>query len=81
MAAIAALLLVWWGLRKADKAVWGNYRLYTLASGSLDLVLLFVFSAAMGSDYQGLAQRAFLAVPFIWVVVTGIKLYSLAKKA
>jgi len=74
VAIIAALLLVWWGLRKADKTVWGNYRLYTLASGLLDLILLFVFNASMGGDYQGLVQRLFLAVPMLWILVTGLKL-------
>jgi hypothetical membrane protein len=76
---IVALPLIWWGLRKEEKTVWGRYSIYTLASGLVALALLFVFNAAMGGDYQGLAQRAFLAVPWIWVEVTGLKLYSLVK--
>jgi len=80
VAAITAMLLIGWGLRKGDKAVWGNYRIYTLISGLLAFVLLFGSSAAMGGNYQGLAQRAFLAVPWIWVEVAGLKLYSIAKR-
>ncbi len=77
---IVAQLLIWLGLRHADSAVWGRYRMYSLISGLLSFILLFVFSAAMGGDYQGLAQRAFLTVPWIWIEVTGLKLYFLVKR-
>jgi hypothetical membrane protein len=77
---IIAMFLVWWGLRRADKAVWGAYRMYTLVSGLLASVLLFTFNAVIGGDYQGLAQRAFLAVPWVWIEMTGLRLYSLSKR-
>jgi len=77
---IVAQLVIRWGLRKGEKAVWGSYRLYTLISGLLTLILLFVLGVAMGGPHQGLAQRAFLAVPWIWIEATGLKLYSLATK-
>lgn len=73
---IAAQLLIWRGLKNADNAVWGRYRTYSLISGLLTFLLLIVL---IGGDYPGAAQRAFLAVPWIWIEVTGLKLYFLAK--
>jgi len=77
---IAAQLLIWKGLKNADNYIWGKYRTYSLISGLLSIVLLLVLRVAIGGDYQGLAQRLFLAVPWIWIEVTGIKLYLMAKK-
>lgn len=78
---IAAQLLIWRGLKNADSAVWGNYRKYSLISGLLTFLLLILLRVAIstGSDYQGAAQRAFLAVPWIWIEITALKLYSLIK--
>ena len=73
---IAAQLLVWQGLRRKDSAVWGRYRTYSLISGLLSLILVWFSSS---TDYPGAAQRIFLAVPWIWIEVTGLKLYSLTK--
>jgi hypothetical membrane protein len=72
---IAAQLLVWQGLRRKDP-VWGRYRTYSLISGLLSLILVWFSSS---TDYPGAAQRIFLAVPWIWIEVTGLKLYSLTK--
>jgi len=77
---IAAQLLIWKGLKNADNYIWGKYRTYSLISGLLSIVLLLVLRVAIGGDYQGLVQRLFLAVPWIWIEVTGIKLYLMAKK-
>jgi hypothetical membrane protein len=79
---IAAQLLIWQGLKNADDSVWGRYRTYSLISGLLTLILLLVLRVAISTsgDYQGAAQRAFLAVPWIWIALTGLKLYSLNKR-
>jgi len=76
---IAAQLLIWRGLKSADNAFWGRYRTYSLVSGFLSIILLLVLRVTIGGDYQGVAQRAFLAVPWIWIEVTGLKIYSLSK--
>ncbi len=78
---MAAQLLIWKGLKNADDSVWGKYRKYSLISGLLSLILVLVLKVVMSdfSDYQGIAQRAFLAVPWIWVEVTALKLYFLTK--
>lgn len=75
---IAAQLLVGKGLKNADSSVWGRYRTYCLVSGLLSLVLLLVLRVAVStdSDYQGAVQRIFLAVPWIWIGGSGVKLYT-----
>ena len=76
---IAAQLLIWKGLKNANDSVWGKYRTYSLISGLMSLILVLVLKVAMSdfTDYQGIVQRAFLAVPWIWVEVTALKLYFL----
>ncbi len=77
---IAAQLLIWKGLKSADGTVWGRYRKYSLISGILSIILLFVLRVAIGGNYQGIVQRAFLAVQWIWIEVTGLKLYFITKR-
>jgi hypothetical membrane protein len=74
---IAAQLLIWRGLKDADNSAWANYRTYCLVSGLLSAVLVIVLKVAISdfSDYRGLAQRVFLAIPWIWIEVTALKLY------
>lgn len=79
LAIITAQLLIWHGLRSEDAAVWRRYSVYSWISGLLSIVLLLIFRVAIGGAYQGLVQRAFLMVPWIWIEVTGLKLYSLLK--
>jgi hypothetical membrane protein len=76
---IAAQLLVWRGLKNADKSVWGSFRTYCQVSGLLSILLLLALRVAIstGSDYQGAVQRLFLAVPWIWMGASGVKLYLL----
>ncbi len=75
LAIIAAQLLIWQGLRHADTATWSRYRLYSLMSGILSFVLVWFSSS---TAYPGAAQRIFLAVPWLWIEVSGLKLYFLA---
>ena len=78
---IAAQLLVWKGLKGGDFAIWGKYRTYSLVSGLLSIIFLILLQVAISDfpAYQGLAQRLFLAVPWIWVGVTGLVLYSMIR--
>ncbi|MFZ0442928.1 MAG: hypothetical protein WAL81_09860, partial [Methanobacterium sp.] len=77
----AAQLLVWEGLKGSDFAIWGKYRTYSLVSGLLSIMFLILLQVAISDfpAYQGLAQRLFLAVPWIWVGVTGLVLYSMIR--
>ncbi len=74
---IAAQLLIWHGLRNKDTIVWGRYRIYSLISGLLSLIFVWFSSS---TAYPGAAQRIFIAVPWIWIEVTGLKLYSLTER-
>ncbi|MEG3225264.1 MAG: hypothetical protein BME94_07050 [Methanobacteriales archaeon Met13] len=78
---IAAQLLIWQGLRKEDSTVWGRYRTYSLISGLLSIILVILLKVAISycTDFQGAVQRGFLAVPWIWIWITGLKLYYLTK--
>jgi hypothetical membrane protein len=82
LAIIAAQLLVWKGLKGSNVPIWGEYRTYSLVSGLLSIILLILLQVAISDfpAYQGLAQRLFLAVPWIWVGVTGLVLYSMIRK-
>ena len=78
---IAAQLLIWKGLKDRDRTLWGFYPKYSLISGLLSFVLLIVLRVAIfEGSYPGLAQRVFLLVPWIWIGLTGLKLYFLSKK-
>lgn len=75
---IAAQLLVWQGLRNADTTTWGRYRLYSAISGVLSFVFVWFSSS---TAYPGAAQRIFIAVPWLWIEVTGLKLFFLSGRA
>jgi hypothetical membrane protein len=74
---IAAQLLVWRGLKNAEYNIWGLYRTYCLLSGLLSIIFLILLQISILDfvNYQGTAQRLFLAVPWIWIGITGLKIY------
>jgi hypothetical membrane protein len=81
LASIAAQLLTWRALKIGDddELWWRHYRTYSLLSGLIALALLFVLIFTLGTAYHGATERAFIAVPLIWLAITGTKLESLAK--
>jgi hypothetical membrane protein len=81
LASIAAQLLTWRALKIGDndELWWRHYRTYSLLSGLISLALLFVLIFTLGTAYHGATERAFIAVPLIWLAITGTKLESLAK--
>lgn len=75
---IMSQFFMWRRLRHStgeEKAVWGGYAAYSLASGVLSVALMLVFGASQGTSFYGVAQRAFIAVPWLWIEVTAIALY------
>ncbi len=80
VAIIAAQLLIWQGLKNEDSSIWGRYATYSLISGLLSLILVIILKVAiLYGFYPGLSQRAFLLVSWIWIGITGLKLYSLSE--
>ena len=80
VAIIAAQLLIWQGLKNEDRNIWGRYATYSLISGLLSLIFVILLKVAiLYGFYPGLSQRAFLLVSWIWIGVTGLKLYSLSR--
>jgi hypothetical membrane protein len=73
-AIIVAQLFTWRLLGKAQGNTWGNYRRYSLVSGLLSLVLLFAFVYSLSTPYHGAMERVFVAVPLVWIGVSGIRL-------
>ena len=57
---------------------WRDLRTYSLVSGVLTLALLVLFIADAIDGWNGIVQRIFLAVPWIWIVVLGLRLLRLA---
>jgi hypothetical protein len=55
---------------------------HSLISGLTSIILVILLKVAMTYyiEYKGAAQRAFLAVPWLWIGITGLKLYYLTKK-
>ena len=56
---------------------WRDLRAYSIVSGALTLALLVLFGTGATDDWNGLVQRAFLAVLFAWTIVLGMRLRRL----
>lgn len=78
---IAAQLSIWRALSKAGNQSWDTYRRYSLTSGILSILFLVVafFTIGQFPTYKGATQRVFIAVLWIWIEVTSVKLYRSVK--
>ncbi len=59
-------------------ARWHDLRWYSITSGALTFALLFLYGSGAIGGWNGLVQRVFLAVPFIWVAMLGLRMRQLA---
>jgi hypothetical membrane protein len=76
---IITQLLIWWALRRTKNITWGYYPKFSLLTGLLSIIMLIIFLYTITNPFQGLTERLFIIVPFIWIEVTGLKLYSMIK--
>ncbi len=83
--AIVSQFFLWRRLRhptEEERTVWGRLGTYSLVSGVLSTVLLVVFILGLPqpSPFYGAGQRAFVAVPWLWIEVTALLLYRSESK-
>jgi hypothetical protein len=76
IAYIVAQILIVEGLKDEDTVIWGKYRKYTMGSGFLFFILLILLTLAIiYSFYPGVSQRIFIILSWVWIFITGVKLY------
>jgi hypothetical membrane protein len=75
VALIAAQLVLARAFRQ--DARWQDLRMYSMVSGALSFALLVLYGSEAIGDSNGLVQRVFTAVPFVWVAVVGLRLRRL----
>ncbi len=77
---IVAQIMTWQTLRGNTLPAWRIYKHYSLISGVASLAALFTFSALQYSEFAGAMERLFIAVPWLWIEVSGFMLYKLSRK-
>jgi hypothetical membrane protein len=76
LALIAAPLVLARGFGQARE--WRDLRTYSLLTGVLTLALLVLYGTGAIDRWNGIVQRIFVAVPWIWIAVLGLRLRRLA---
>ena len=58
---------------------WRDLRAYSLITAVLGLVLLVLFITGVAGSWNGLLQRVFVTVLFLWIAVLGARLIRLSQ--
>jgi hypothetical membrane protein len=72
LALVAAPLVLARAFRRDEH--WQNLRGYSIVTGLVGFVLLVLFVTEAAGSWNGLLQRAFVSVPFLWIAVLGFRL-------
>jgi hypothetical membrane protein len=72
LALVAAPLVLARAFRRDEH--WQNLRGYSVATGLVGFVLLVLFVTEAAGSWNGLLQRVFVSVPFLWIAVLGFRL-------
>lgn len=76
---IAAVLLISQGLKYEDGLIWSKYSKYSLITGVLFIILLILLIINIVFNiYSGVSQRAFIIISWVWILMTGVKLYLIS---
>jgi hypothetical membrane protein len=75
--ALVAAPLVFARAFRGDQS-WRDLRTYSLITGVLGLVLLVLFLTGVAGSWNGLLQRVFVTVLFLWIAVLGARLIRLS---
>ena len=72
LALVAAPLVLARAFQRDER--WRDLRSYSIVTGLLGLVLLILFVTDAAGSWNGLLQRVFVTVPFLWIAVLGFRL-------
>jgi hypothetical protein len=76
---ISAQLLIGKGLKNENSIIWSKYSKYSFRSGVLFIIFLILLILTILFDiYPGGSQRILFMASWVWILVTGFKLYSLS---
>ena len=76
--ALVAAALVFARVFRGDQS-WRDLRTYSLITAVLGLVLLVLFITGVAGSWNGLLQRVFVTVLFLWIAVLGARLIRLSR--
>jgi membrane protease YdiL (CAAX protease family) len=72
LALIASPLVLARAFGRDDR--WRPLRAYSIVTGLLGLALLVLFVTAPAGTWNGLVQRIFVSVLFLWIALLGLRL-------
>jgi len=72
LALVAAPLVLARAFHRADE--WRDLRMYSIVTGLITFALLVLYVTGVGGSENGLVQRVFVSVPFLWIGVLGHRL-------
>jgi hypothetical membrane protein len=64
--------------RLKNDSQWKSYRVYSLATGLVTAVLIFIYAFVGIEGYMGVLQRIIIGAPLLWIEVMAIKLFRLS---
>lgn len=77
LALVAAPLVLAHAFQRNER--WRDLRSYSIVTGLLGLVLLILFVTEAAGSWNGLLQRVFVSVPFLWIAVLGFRLTQVSR--
>lgn len=81
IAYIAAVLLMGLGLKYENSTIWGGYSRFSLITGVLFILLQgLIIITIFYKIYPGVSQRIIIIILWVWILVTGFKLYSVSRQ-
>jgi hypothetical membrane protein len=72
LALVAAPLVLARAFRRDER--WHDLRSYSIVTGLVGSVLLVLYATGAAGTWNGLLQRVFVSVPFLWIALLGLRL-------
>jgi hypothetical membrane protein len=77
LALVAASLVLARAFRRDER--WRDLRIYSIVTGLLGFVLLILYVTEAAGSWNGLLQRLFVSVLFLWIAVLGFRLIQVSR--